>query len=72
LADVWNILESLLMGIRAVTENISDDTDPVLAEPLTRAFGVILRVLKVNQNSRIPKLFQAALECISEYHIFYS
>ncbi len=54
------------MGIRAATENIADDRDPLLVAPLSRAFGVILRVLKVNQANRIPRLYQAALELISE------
>jgi len=53
------------MGIRAVTENISNDTDPLLVGPMTRAFDVVIRILKLNQVFRMPKVYQAAAECIS-------
>ena len=64
---LWPELESLMMGIRAVAENISDETDPVVAEPMKRVFSVIGRVLKFNRSGcGNPKLFQAAIECISK------
>ncbi|ODM95170.1 Importin-13 [Orchesella cincta] len=54
------------MAIRAVAENISDETDPVVVEPMKRVFSVIERVLKFNRGvGGNPKLFQAAIECIS-------
>jgi hypothetical protein len=55
------------MGIRAVTENISNDTDPLLVGPMTRAFDVVIRILKLNQAFRMPKVYQSATECISKF-----
>ncbi|OXA42859.1 Importin-13 [Folsomia candida] len=70
LATRWPEIESLLLGIKAVSENISDETDPVVAAPMSRVFTVIYRVLKLNRDNKSPtaknpKLFQAAIECIS-------
>lgn len=63
---LWPEVESLMMGIRAVAENISDETDPVVVEPMKRVFAVVERVLKFNRGGcGNPKLFQAAIECIS-------
>jgi len=54
------------MGIRAVAENISDETDPVVTAPMCRVFTVVYRILQYNRQGQRPKLFQAAIECISE------
>lgn len=60
-----------MMGIRAVAENISDETDPVVVEPMKRVFAVIERVLKFNRGvGGNPKLFQAAIECISKSKMY--
>ena len=59
-------MEALVTGIRAVAENISDETDPLVVEPVKRVFEVLFRVLKLNQQMPLPKMFQAAVECISK------
>jgi hypothetical protein len=64
----WPELESLLMGIRAVAENISDETDPVVVSPMCRVFSVVYRILQLNREGNNPKLFQAAIECISKFN----
>lgn len=65
--ELWPELESLLMGIRAVTENMSNDTDPMLIGPMTRAFDVVIRILKLNRSFQMPKVYQSAAECISKF-----
>jgi hypothetical protein len=71
----WPELESLLHAVKAVSESISDETDPVVVSPMSRVFSVVYRVLKLNREnqtpgSKNPKLFQAAIECISKSNPF--
>lgn len=71
----WPELESLLLGVKAVSENISDETDPVVVAPMSRVFSVVYRVLKLNRENKTttaknPKLFQAAIECISNLNLY--
>ena len=64
---LWPEIESILNAIRAVTENVNDDPEDVLMiDSMTRVFNVIFRVLKFNHERKKPKIFQAAIECISE------
>ncbi|CAG7822953.1 unnamed protein product [Allacma fusca] len=67
---VWPEIESILNAIRAVTENVNDDpTDVLMVDSMTRGFNVIFRVLKFNRERKIPKIFQAAIECLFQPEI---
>jgi len=58
------------MGVRAISENISDETDSLVLNPMKRFFEVIYRILKLKRETYMFKLIDSAIECISKFFLY--